>query len=137
MKSPLLVLVGLFALATSTTTTFAAAPIELDAQCSCGQALFTSEDIRNARDAAVAAIQHHQTISAFPTAFTNSEGFKFIPAKCGSGPYVQFPLLSGRVYHGGSPNANRIVLHSGTNTFCGCITHIGAHPATSFVQCQK
>ncbi|KAF9278502.1 hypothetical protein BGZ74_003094 [Mortierella antarctica] len=139
MRSPLVVLLGLSALVTSSTTSAIAVPIEIGTACICGPTVYPSSDLAAAHSAAVSAIQDHRAVSSYPKAFANSpENLKFTPAaKCGSGPYLQFPLMHGHPYQGGSPGPDRIVLHAGSNAFCGCITHVGAHPSSLFVLCKR
>ncbi|KAF9335160.1 hypothetical protein BG006_000761 [Podila minutissima] len=139
MRSPLLVLLGLSALATSSTTSAIAVSIGTGTACTCGTTVYPSGGLAAAHSVAVSAIQDHRPVAAYPKAFANSlENLKFTPAaKCGSGPYLQFPLTHSHPYKGGSLGPDRIVLHAGSNAFCGCITHVGAHPSNLFVLCKR
>ncbi|KAG8419417.1 hypothetical protein J3458_004285 [Metarhizium acridum] len=67
----------------------------------------------------------------YPHRYNNYEGFDF-PV---DGPYNEFPILkSGRIYSGGSPGPDRVVISDGCD-LAGVITHTGAS-GNNFVACS-
>ncbi|KAF8448461.1 Ribonuclease/ribotoxin [Terfezia claveryi] len=82
--------------------------------------------------AALAALRHLNAGTTvgrnnYPHRYNNLEGFTF-NAGC-KPPYYEFPVFTDRVYIGGSPGLDRVVVGSwnGTNAmYCDAITHSGA-----------
>ncbi|KAF2397951.1 ribonuclease [Trichodelitschia bisporula] len=102
------------------------------ADITCGKSSYTSTQIAAAAQAACNYVQTGDTAgsSTYPHVYRDEEGFTFAVA----GPYYEFPLLKGgKVYTGGSPGPDRVVV----NAACGVggeITHSGAS-GNKFVGC--
>ncbi|OBT67448.1 hypothetical protein VE03_02968 [Pseudogymnoascus sp. 23342-1-I1] len=106
--------------------------LEQRAATTCGSTSYTAAQVSAAAAAACQYYKNGSTAgsSTYPHQYNNYEGFNFAVA----GPWQEFPILSGGVYTGGSPGADRVVI----NTSCGlagAITHTGAS-GNNFVGCS-
>ncbi|KAH7309126.1 Ribonuclease/ribotoxin [Stachybotrys elegans] len=113
-----------------------AAPTELQARAPavCGSVSYTSAQTNAASVAACNYVRNGGTAgsSSYPHTYRNDEGFRFGGL---AGPFYEFPILSnGRVYTGGSPGPDRVVINSACRQ-AGTITHTGAS-GNAFVACQ-
>ncbi|KAI9155432.1 Guanyl-specific ribonuclease F1 [Paramyrothecium foliicola] len=113
----------------------AAAPTELNRRgpATCGSVSYTAAQVSAASAAACEYFQNGDTAgsSNYPHRYNNYEGFDF---KGYSGPFQEFPILSsGRVYSGGSPGPDRVVITEDCRE-AGTITHTGAS-GNAFVAC--
>ncbi|TWU75716.1 hypothetical protein ED733_007624 [Metarhizium rileyi] len=112
-----------------------AVPAHLQARAatSCGSVQYSAGAVRAAADAACEYVQNggHAGSSTYPHRYNNYEGFDF-PV---GGPYNEFPILkSGKIYSGGSPGPDRVVI-SNSCALAGAITHTGAS-GNNFVGCS-
>ncbi|PNY23811.1 Guanyl-specific ribonuclease F1 [Tolypocladium capitatum] len=111
-----------------------AAPAALQKRdTTCGNTSYSDAQITAAANAACKFVKSggHAGKSTYPHKYNNLEGFNF-PV---NGPYFEFPILSsGRVYTGGKPGADRVVVTSDCR-LAGEITHTGAS-GNNFVGCD-
>ncbi|KAK0384260.1 hypothetical protein NLU13_8348 [Sarocladium strictum] len=106
-----------------------AAPTDSDlvrrAQATCGSQYYSAAAVNAASSAAGS--------SSYPHRYNNYEGFSFGGA---AGPYQEFPILSsGKVYSGGSPGPDRVIITEASCKQAGTITHTGAS-GNNFVACK-
>ncbi|RCI13388.1 hypothetical protein L249_1220 [Ophiocordyceps polyrhachis-furcata BCC 54312] len=100
----------------------------------CGNTLYSSSDVDAASDAACQYVRDEETAgsSTYPHRYNNFEGFRF---RDFAGPFYEFPLLpSGRLYRGGRPGPDRVVITEDCEQ-AGQITHSGAG-GNSFIGCS-
>ncbi|KFA79792.1 hypothetical protein S40288_00702 [Stachybotrys chartarum IBT 40288] len=114
----------------------AAAPAELDRRvpATCGSVYYSAAQVSAASAAACNYVRNGGTAggSTYPHQYRNYEGFYF---RGYSGPFQEFPILSsGRVYTGGSPGPDRVVITQSGCLEAGTITHTGAS-GNAFVAC--
>ncbi|EJD34675.1 Ribonuclease/ribotoxin, partial [Auricularia subglabra TFB-10046 SS5] len=72
----------------------------------------------------------------YPHAYNDYEHFAFAHAQA---PYIEFPVMQGKVYTGEAPGADRVVLGSIADDFqsavyCAVITHDGQRK-NNFAEC--
>ncbi|KAF8888273.1 Ribonuclease/ribotoxin, partial [Infundibulicybe gibba] len=61
----------------------------------------------------------------YPHKFNNHEGFSFPWCEADGNTLAEYPLMHGNVYFNTeAPGADRIIYINGTNTPCGCVTHL-------------
>ncbi|GJN73411.1 ribonuclease/ribotoxin [Purpureocillium lilacinum] len=113
-----------------------AAPADLAARAAttCGSTSYSAGAVDAASSAACTYVQNGGTAgsSTYPHRYNNYEGFEF---KGLSGPFYEFPILkSGKVYGGGSPGPDRVVITQSCQQ-AGQITHTGAS-GNNFVGCS-
>ncbi|KAK4077790.1 uncharacterized protein Triagg1_3484 [Trichoderma aggressivum f. europaeum] len=99
----------------------------------CGNVFYSASAVSAASNAACNYVRAGSTAggSTYPHQYNNYEGFRF---KGLSKPFYEFPILSsGKTYTGGSPGADRVVIH-GQCSIAGIITHTGAS-GNAFVAC--
>ncbi|KND92689.1 Guanyl-specific ribonuclease Th1 [Tolypocladium ophioglossoides CBS 100239] len=112
-----------------------AAPADLHIRSTtCGSHFYSDAAVNAASSAACDYVQNggQAGSSSYPHRYNNYEGFAFNGL---SGPFYEFPILSsGRVYSGGSPGADRVVITQDCQQ-AGQITHTGAS-GNNFVGCS-
>ncbi|KAH6603881.1 hypothetical protein Trco_007327 [Trichoderma cornu-damae] len=99
----------------------------------CGKVFYSAGAVGAASSAACSHVRAGSTAggSTYPHRYNNRERFRFkgLPK-----PYFEFPILSsGKVYTGGDPGADRVVI-TGQCSIAGVITHKGAS-GNGFVAC--
>ncbi|TVY21111.1 Guanyl-specific ribonuclease F1 [Lachnellula arida] len=114
----------------STTTSTALPTLEERGSTTCGSTYYTASEVNAAFSAGYEDYQDGDEPDDYPHTYKNYEGFDF-PV---DGPYQEFPLVSGGVYTGGSPGADRVVF-STSGELAGEITHTGAS-GDDFVGCS-
>jgi len=99
---------------------------------------YSQTDINNAATAALSYYAEGETVGNddYPHQYKDYEGFTF---SC-SAPYLEFPILSGSTYSGGSPGADRVVIGSISSDdsiaqYCAVITHDG-ESNNDFAECS-
>ncbi|RDA89715.1 hypothetical protein CP533_2518 [Ophiocordyceps camponoti-saundersi (nom. inval.)] len=100
----------------------------------CGNTLYSSKDVNAASNAACQLVKDEETAgsSNYPHRYNNFEGFRF---RDYTGPFYEFPMLrSGRVYKGGRPGPDRVIITEDCRQ-AGQITHSGAG-GNSFIGCS-
>ncbi|KAH7323374.1 Ribonuclease/ribotoxin [Rhizoctonia solani] len=100
--------------------------------------LFTATEVQTAAQAAASRVAEGSQIgrNRYPHRFNNREGFTFLP-DC-KAPFYEFPIFKNKVYNGGSPGADRVVIGSvrgADAAYCGVMTHRSAR-GNAFVQCD-
>ncbi|QDS69368.1 hypothetical protein FKW77_004329 [Venturia effusa] len=103
-------------------------------QTTCGTQKYTAAQITAAKNAACNYVRQGTTAgsSKYPESYQDREGFTFHGV---DGPYYEFPILSsGKVYSGGSPGADRIIINDDC-ILAGEITHTGSSVTNGFVGC--
>ncbi|QPG98411.1 hypothetical protein C2857_007582 [Epichloe festucae Fl1] len=114
-----------------------AAPTDLQDRASgttCGSVKYSGSAVQAAANAACGYVRDggQAGSSSYPHRYNNYEGFGFNGV---SGPYNEFPVLkSGKVYGGGSPGPDRVIITDGCQ-LAGVITHSGAS-GNNFVGCS-
>ncbi|POR36396.1 Guanyl-specific ribonuclease Th1 [Tolypocladium paradoxum] len=112
-----------------------AAPADLQIRSTtCGSIYYSDSAVNAASSAACNYVRTggHAGSSTYPHQYRNYEGFYF---KGLSGPFYEFPIMSsGKVYTGGSPGPDRVVI-TGACQQAGQITHTGAS-GNAFVGCS-
>jgi hypothetical protein len=111
-----------------------AAELEARAAAVCGSVSYTAAQTNAASTAACNYVRNGGTAggSSYPHQYRNDEGFRFggLPS-----PFYEFPILSnGRVYTGGSPGPDRVIITRDCKQ-AGTITHTGAS-GNAFKACQ-
>ncbi|KAI9172583.1 Extracellular guanyl-specific ribonuclease [Paramyrothecium foliicola] len=114
----------------------AAAPAELQPRAAavCGSVSYTAANTNAASSAACNYVRNGGTAggSSYPHTYRNDEGFRFLGLP---GPFYEFPILSSkRVYTGGSPGPDRVIITRDCKQ-AGTITHTGAS-GNAFKACQ-
>jgi len=112
----------------------------LPSGCNCDGVGYTRADIQNAAEAALALASQGETLGRdrYPHVYNDYEHFNFGHAQK---PYLEFPVeRDGRVYEGGSPGADRIVIGSiaddySSAMYCAVITHDHSRH-NGFTECQ-
>ncbi|KAI9741308.1 MAG: hypothetical protein M1834_003025 [Cirrosporium novae-zelandiae] len=107
--------------------------------CNCDGTDYTRTDINNAATKALSLASEGKTLGKdkYPHAYNDYEHFSFTHAKK---PYLEFPIeRNGKVYDGGSPGADRVVIGSiaedyGSAVYCAVITHDG-QKKNGFAEC--
>ncbi|RDA89087.1 hypothetical protein CP532_2217 [Ophiocordyceps camponoti-leonardi (nom. inval.)] len=100
----------------------------------CGNTFYSSSDVDAASEKACEYVRDEERAgdSTYPHRYNNFEGFRF---RDYSGPFYEFPILrSGRVYRGGNPGPDRVIVTEDCQQ-AGQITHSGAG-GNSFVGCS-
>ncbi|PHH73207.1 hypothetical protein CDD80_3980 [Ophiocordyceps camponoti-rufipedis] len=108
--------------------------VSAQASASCGRTSYSARDVSAASQAACQLVKDEQTAgsSNYPHRFNNFEAFHFHDVQ---GPYYEFPMLSsGRVYRGGRPGPDRVIVTRDCQQ-AGQITHTGAG-GNNFVGCS-
>ncbi|CUA72991.1 hypothetical protein RSOLAG22IIIB_05123 [Rhizoctonia solani] len=105
---------------------------------SCGNNEFTVTAVQSAAEAAASRVAEGSQVgrNKYPHKFNNREGFEFLPG-C-QAPFFEFPIFESKVYTGGSPGPDRVVIGSvdgADAAFCGLMTHTGAG-GNNFLQCE-
>ncbi|CAE6502595.1 unnamed protein product [Rhizoctonia solani] len=128
------------------------------AGANCGKNTFTATEV----EAAAAAAASHAAAGSqigknkYPHRFNNREGMLTMPKYTASypitvflilgfefqsncnPPFLEFPIFNSKVYTGGSPGPDRVVignLSGSDSAVCGVITHTGAS-GNGFLQCE-
>ncbi|KAL1967823.1 hypothetical protein VTN77DRAFT_2512 [Rasamsonia byssochlamydoides] len=112
----------------------------LPSGCNCDGTGYTRTDILNAAEKALSLASQGQTVGRdkYPHAYNDYEHFNF---KHALKPYLEFPVeRNGRVYDGGSPGADRVVIGSIAQDFSSAvyfavITHDGSKH-DGFTECR-
>lgn len=95
--------------------------------CSCAGRSYSATVVQNgineARDGGA---------DAYPHQYHDYEGFSF---GCSGSTYYEYPIVSGSIYTGGSPGADRVI-YDNNGSFCACLTHTGASTTNGFVECS-
>ncbi|KAG9125326.1 hypothetical protein FRC07_008087 [Ceratobasidium sp. 392] len=110
------------------------------ADASCNEISFTADQIAAAASEAVDHIARGTDVgnNNYPHVFNNRERLTFNEG-CKS-PFFEFPLFTSKVYTGGSPGPDRVVVGSVNGTdaaFCGVMTHTGAPQRNGFILCDS
>ncbi|EUC58534.1 guanyl-specific ribonuclease F1 [Rhizoctonia solani AG-3 Rhs1AP] len=105
----------------------------------CGKTQFTASQVQSAAEAAASRVAEGSQVgrNKYPHRFNNREGFQFLP-DCNA-PFYEFPIFTSKVYTGGSPGPDRVVIGSASGedaAFCGVMTHTGAPGRNNFLQCE-
>ncbi|KAI6781489.1 Guanyl-specific ribonuclease F1-like protein [Emericellopsis cladophorae] len=114
-------------------TVVSAAPtvVTRDEPADCGGKSYTAQQVSNAIDEGCSYFESGSDVNSYPHRYNNYEGFDF---KGLDGPFQEFPIISGGVYTGGSPGADRVVFTEDSCALAGTITHTGAS-GNAFVAC--
>ncbi|CAE6355178.1 unnamed protein product [Rhizoctonia solani] len=111
------------------------------AAANCEEIQFTPSEVQTAASVAASRVARERVcpyllnIPRLPS-ITFEPGFEFLTG-C-EAPFFEFPIFNSKVYTGGKPGPNRVVIGSvkGTDAaFCGVITHTGARE-NGFLQCD-
>ncbi|KAL9716555.1 hypothetical protein Ac2012v2_001003 [Leucoagaricus gongylophorus] len=107
----------------------AAIPLEDNAarSCSCAGRSYGATVVQNGINKARSG-----GASNYPHQYRNFEGFSF---GCSGNTYFEYPIISGSVYTGGAPGADRVI-YDNNGSFCACLTHTGAPTTNGFVECR-
>ncbi|MCJ1405399.1 hypothetical protein MMC11_008627 [Xylographa trunciseda] len=106
--------------------------------CNCDGKDYAEADINAAATKALELASQGQTLGRdkYPHVYNDYEHFTFSHAQT---PYLEFPVMSGDVYNGSSPGADRIVIGSiaedySSAVYCTVITHDGER-RNGFAEC--
>ncbi|KAK4162428.1 Ribonuclease/ribotoxin [Cladorrhinum sp. PSN259] len=104
---------------------------------SCGSKSYTKQQVDEAVAEGCRLYAAGQQLgnSKYPHKYNNFENLVF----AASGPYQEFPIVSGGAYSGGSPGADRVVFspsYQGSCVYVGAMTHTGAS-GNSFLSCSE
>ncbi|GBF66940.1 extracellular guanyl-specific ribonuclease [Trichophyton mentagrophytes] len=97
----------------------------------CGRNVYSEKQVKDADAAACKHVQGRTHAGKYPHLYKNYERFKFKGYK---GPFFEFPLLKNRIYGGGSPGPDRVIITRECER-AGEITHTGARRG-GFVACS-
>ncbi|KAJ7052117.1 guanyl-specific ribonuclease C2 [Mycena amicta] len=117
-------------------TTFAS-PLDIEplalpsGDVTCGRNVYTVAQVSSATNAGFARRSSPIGSDSYPHQFFNDEGLRLF---CSGSSWLEWPIIEGGTYSGGSPGADRVVFNT-AGTYCAVITHTGASSTNGFVSC--
>ncbi|GAB0139214.1 hypothetical protein EsDP_00007427 [Epichloe bromicola] len=105
-----------------------------DDSATCGSTEYSSDAVAEASDAACRMVKNGDAVgsNSYPHQYKNFEKFDL---RSQGGPFYEFPILqNGRVYSGGKPGPDRVIITRDCRT-AGVLTHQGAS-GNAFRECN-